>query len=202
MRGRELRVRLGLGRLRAEELARELARGDHAFAVRMDELRVEAAARRCPAVVHVVAARRDRGGACSTRSRSTPTMSSVRSSDVGWSAMRISSVPKRRMRTEIPPDARVIGHHADRHEPLDPRLPVGDSESNAGGGPRAAAPRARRRGSRACRWLARRRTASSPRARARPAARRAPPRTARSSAPRSRRRRARAARSRPAARAG
>ena len=28
------------------------------------------------------------------------------------------------MRADVPPDARVVGHHAERDEPLDPRLPV------------------------------------------------------------------------------
>ena len=118
--------------------------------------RARAEARRRPAVLHVVGARR-------ARRRGRPPSSAVAHSACSERGERGREANVRRlvghahleraelrMRAHVPPDARVVLDHAETPRALDPRLPLARTSRTPAARRRAAARRARARGSTPC----------------------------------------------------
>ena len=123
--------RRGRRRDELEQLGSELGCRHERPAVRMDEVGARPEARRRPAVLLVeapagrvdLAARAHRARSPRAPAAAPRTRRSARRA-VGWSGIRSSSVPKRRVRPDVPPVAGRVGRDAELREPLDVRLPA------------------------------------------------------------------------------
>src|SRR5437764_14546072 len=116
-------MRFRLRRLRAEQLAGELARRSRTFAVRMQQRRVKTRACCGPAVLQVVGARSlRRGRRCNEVAHEAGDQ--LRALECGRLVRDSYPDPAEPgMRAGIPPDTRVVRHDAEANEALDPRFP-------------------------------------------------------------------------------